>query len=184
VAELMRERNAWKWRIVILSGAAALLNGGCGDSGKLTEPQTVAMLDTVLTKRIAFQDWTQPVSFANNDVADGIEAVILATDAAGDPAKISGAIIFELFPKRAASGDEFGERLAVWPIELKTTDDARPYWDGLARFYKFPLQLPSGELNPGTYILTAQANPPIGDRMFAEYEFTFEGGKVLGVKKR
>jgi hypothetical protein len=159
--------------------AAALLPAGCAEKPggpQMNSPELTAYIQLIMPNRIAIQPWTKPVSFARNDNADGLEIIVAAYDSFGDMTKIVGTLHFELYARRPASSDRLGERIAFWPVELNSREALTRYWDPLARFYMFPVQLTGKPLPPGRYILQAGLVAPDGERLSDEYEITYEAG--------
>jgi hypothetical protein len=58
----------------------------------------------------------------------------------------------------------------------------RLYRDRLSRYYDFPLQLEHGPLPAGQYVLSVWLHLPTGQRLFDEYEFTYEGAGAPPVR--
>lgn len=143
-------------------------------SVQTSDPELAAYLQLLLPARIEIQRFlTQPVSFAGDGNADGLEVVLAAYDASGDLTKVAGTLNFELVSRKPA--EHIGTRVALWPIEIKTEKAMRLYRDRLSRYYDFPLQLEQRPLPAGQYVLSAWLNLPAGERRFDEYEFTYEG---------
>ncbi len=139
----------------------------------------------MLPRRIEVQRYlTKPVSFSGSGDADGLEVILAALDRMNDPTKVVGNFQFELHTLRPASSDPLGQRVAFWPVEVKSDESFLLYWDRFARFYRFPLRLESAALPPGKYILSARLRVPTGDTLFDQYEFTHEGGAVPAVRSR
>jgi hypothetical protein len=167
---------------LVLLGLAAL--GGCAKSAKVqtSDPEVAAYLQLIEPEKIQIQRFlTQPVSFAGDGTADGLEVVLAAYDGSGDLTKIAGTLYIELTSRKAK--DSIGERLALWPIEIKTQQAMRLYRDRLSRYYDFPLQLEQRPLPAGQYVLSVWLNLPTGERVMDEYEFTYEGTGAPPVKK-
>lgn len=169
--------------IAIAAGAA-----GCADGAarpELDQSELESYVRAMLPRRIEVQRYlTKPVSFSGSGDADGLEVILAALDRMNDPTKVVGNFQFELHTLRPASSDPLGQRVAFWPVEVKSDESFLLYWDRFARFYRFPLRLESAALPPGKYILSARLRVPTGDTLFDQYEFTHEGGAVPTVRSR
>ncbi len=149
---------------------------GCTDQPKIDpgDPQMSAYIDLVLPDRIEVQRYlTKPVSLAGDGTADGLEVILAAYDAAGDPTKVVGTFHFELQTRRP--GEHIGERVGFWPVDIRTAEAIRRFRDPLSRYYQFPLQLPERPLKPGQYALSVWLHLPGGKRLLDDYEFTYDG---------
>jgi hypothetical protein len=136
--------------------------------------ELVACVQLVLPARLEIQrSLTQPVSFAGDGSADGIEVVLAAYDASDDLTKIVGTLLFELQSRKPA--ERIGTRVAFWTVEMKTEKALRMYRDRPSRYFDFPLQLEQGPLPAGAYTLSVTLQMPTGGRLLDEYEFTYEG---------
>lgn len=156
--------------------------GGCAkktDHVKVEDPKLANYVRLIMPQNVEIQRYlTKPVSFAGDGSANGLEVLLAAYDSFGDLTKIVGTLHIELHTMRMASGDRLGERIAFWPIELTSDKALTLYWDPLARFYRFHLQLEQSTLPPGRYILTVRLLSPTGERLFDEYEFEHDGAPV------
>ena len=163
-------------RILALSAVAL---GLCACNAPSTDvqpssPEVAEYVQLVMPARIQIQRFlTKPVSFAGDGSADGLEVILAAYDSADDLTKVVGTFHFELQSRKAR--EHVGTRLAFWPVELKSEKAMRTYRDSLSRFYTFPLQLEQKPLPAGQYVLSAWLLLPTGQRLFDEYEFTYDG---------
>jgi hypothetical protein len=170
----MTRRNA---RHLFVWALVPPLLAGCAARDRVSvegDPQLATYLDLMLPQRIELQRFlTQPVSFAANGNADAIEVVLAAYDANNDLTKVVGTFDFELElrPRR----ETIGTRVATWRIPVDSEKALREYRDSLSRYYTFPLKLPEPPLKVGEYVLSAWVQLPAGRRLFAEYEFTYDG---------
>ena len=165
----------------LLAGLVAL--GGCAKSASVqaSDPELAAYLQLIQPEKIEIQRFlTQPVSFAGDGSADGLEVVLAAYDVSGDLTKVAGTLYIEMTSRKA--GDNIGTRLALWPIEIKTEQAMRLYRDRLSRYYDFPVQLEQRPLPAGQYMLSVWLNLPTGERLMDEYEFAYEGKGAPPVK--
>ncbi len=160
---------------LLLVGLAGLCS--CTNSStnvQAPDPDLASYIQLVLPSRMEIQRFlTQPVSFAGDGTADGLEVVLAAYDASDDLTKVVGTLQFELQVRRPA--EHIGTRVAFWPVEIKTEKALRLYRDRLSRYYDFPLQLEQRPLPAGQYVLSVWLHLPTGQRLFDEYEFTYEG---------
>jgi hypothetical protein len=149
----------------------------CACSGQQTtisaeSPELATFISLMMPRTIEIQPYlTQPRSFDNSGNANGLEVILAAKDAFGDDVKCVGTFIVELYTQRLASGDKLGKRIGFWTVTINSEDTQKAHWDRLSRFYNFALELDSGRLEPGAYILTVQLTPPTGDKLFSEYAF-------------
>lgn len=144
-----------------------------------SDPQMAAFIRLMIPRSIEIRHYlTKPVSFEGAGNANGIEVILVALDAFGDPVKATGVFNFELYQLRRASADRFGERVAYWSETIDSEPSLARNWDRLARMFAFRLQLPMNDLPPGEYILNAQLVTPTGEKLFDEYELKRESGAV------
>jgi hypothetical protein len=159
--------------------ASALACGGCQQPGPgpdINGDQAQAFLRLLTPRTIEIQRFlTKPVSFEGTGDADGVEVILSTKDTFGDGVKCVGAFLFELYERRMASGDPYGERIAFWTAEVASDESMMEYWDSLSRFYVFPLKLDQRRLAPGEYILTAQLETPMGQKLSDDYAFSHSG---------
>lgn len=129
------------------------------------------MLALMLPQSIKIQPFTKLKSFNEDQVPDGILAVVRAYDKFGDPVKAVGPWYFELWTYVNASGERKGERLAFWDRNVGTTGEVRLYWTR-AQMLEFQLAWTSGVevIKPGgKYILTATYRAPWDETFQDEY---------------
>jgi hypothetical protein len=164
------------WLTLLLLGPAVGL-GSCTNPStnvQAMDPDMATYIQLVLPARIEVQRFlTQPVSFAGDGSADGLEVVLAAYDASDDLTKIVGTLQFELQARRP--GETIGARIGFWPVDIKTEKAMRLYRDRLSRYYDFPLRLEQGPLTAGHYVLSVWLHLPTGQRVFDEYELDYAG---------
>lgn len=165
--------------VCALTGAMAVLTCGC-EAPRATisadSPELANFVNLMMPRKIEIQPYlTQPRSLDGSGNASGMEVILAAKDAFGDDVKCVGTFIIELYTQRLASGDKLGKRVGFWSISINSEDAQKAHWDRLSRFYNFLLELDSGKLEPGAYILTVQLTPPTGDKLFSEYAFNHGG---------
>jgi hypothetical protein len=162
-----------------LALAALCGTGGCQDRGAEVQPdnpEIAAFVRLMMPKTIEIQHFlTKPFDFEGTGDADGLEVILATFDSFGDPVKCVGTFHFELHTMRMASGDKLGKRVAFWPVTIDSDETIVQYWDRYSRYYCFPLKLSSGTLAPGRYVLSARLVTPTGDKLFDDYEFSYEG---------
>lgn len=170
--------------LLVLLIALASSVGCAGKTGAVqaSSPELATYAQLVMPTRIKIQPWTQPVSFAGQADADGLEVLLAAYDTFGEETKAVGTLHFELYTRRQASADHLGKQIAFWPIELDSRESLARYWERSVRFYRFPLHLAAPPLAPGEYILCATLSTPTEQRLFDEYEFTYEAGSAVHAK--
>ena len=165
-------------RLLFYLVALPLALSGCNDAQpqmQTGDPELATYVQLILPQRIEIQRYlTKPVSFAGDGNPDGLEVILAAYDVSGDLTKVVGTFHFELQTRRHA--DHIGTRVAFWPVELKSEKAVRMYRDNLSRYYDFPLQLEQKPLPVGQYVLSVWLHLPTGQRLFDEYEFTYDGG--------
>ncbi len=148
---------------------------------QVNDPEMAAYVQLVMPARIEIQRYlTKPVSHDGSGNADGLEAIVAAYDASEDLTKVAGTFHFELENRRLR--DRIGSRVAFWPVEVNTDEAMQAYRDPLSRFYHFPLQLDHETLARGRYRLTVWLHLPTGQRLFDQYEFTYDGSPAPGVR--
>jgi hypothetical protein len=133
-------------------------------------------LSLMLPRSIKIQPFTKIKSFNQDEIPDGILAVVRAYDKFGDPVKASGLWYFELWTYVNASGERKGERLALWESNASTAEEVRLYWTR-AEMLEFQLAWTSGieNLKPGSkYVFTARYRAPWDETFQDEYVLTAE----------
>lgn len=163
-----------RFSVIFLCIAAA----GCSSRGPSyvpTEPQRVEMLSLMLPSEIRIQPFTKIKSFNNDEIPDGILAVVRPVDRFGDPVKAVGLFYFELWTWVDASNERKGERIAFWDRVTGTAEEVKLYWTR-AQMYEFQLAWTQGieSIQPGRkYILTATYRTPWDETIQDEYVIDF-----------
>lgn len=119
---------------------------GCRSTGPdhlPTEPERVEMLSLMLPAEIKVQPFTKIKSFNDDDIPDGILAIVRPVDRFGDPVKAVGLFYFELYSYQEASGQHKGERLEFWEKTIDSADEVRLHWTR-AQMYEFQLAWTKG----------------------------------------
>jgi len=151
---------------------------GCQSTGPdhhPTEQERLDMLSLMLPEQIEVLPFTKITSFDEDNVPDGILAVVQPVDRFGDPVKAVGYFYFELWTYQDASGERKGERLAYWDRALTSADDVRLYWTH-ARMFEFQLAWTRGleAVQPNRkYILAVSYRTPWDETIQDEYVFDF-----------
>lgn len=175
----------------LLSVMACALVLGCRSTGPghmPTEREQVDMLGLMLPQSIKIQPFTKIQSFNEDEIPDGVLAVVRPVDRFGDPVKAVGLFYFELWTFQNASGISRGERLAFWERDINTAEEVRLYWTR-AGMYEFQLAWTAGveALRPGQkFVLTATYRAPWDETFEDEYilEFELPAGAVVPVATR
>jgi hypothetical protein len=181
-----RRRAKTRFRALPAAIAALCLVAGCETPPRPDPDQSDELrtyLRLVMPASIKIQRFlTQPVSFAGNGTADGLEVILGAVDSAGDNTKVVGTLQFNLETRRMS--DRIGTRVAFWEVEINTREAMMAYVDRPSPFYLFPLRLDGEPLKPGQYALTARLHLPTGDCLVDEYVFTYDGSGVPPARTR
>jgi hypothetical protein len=141
-----------------------------------TEKERVDMLALMLPQSIKIQPFTKIRSFNEDDIPDGILAVVRPLDKFGDPVKAVGLFYFELWTYVEASGLPRGERLAYWERNITSSEEVRLYWTR-AEMYEFQLAWTAGveAVQPGRkFVLTATWRAPWDETFQDEYIIDFQ----------
>jgi hypothetical protein len=165
---------AWTLGIALLACALA----GCRQHGPTslpTERDRIEMLSLMLPQEIKILPFTKVKSFNEDELPDGILAVVRPLDRFGDPVKAAGLFYFELWTYQNASQERKGERVAFWERRISTPQEVRMYWTH-AQMYEFQLAWAGGaeEVKPGRkYVLTATYRTPWDETIRDEYVMEF-----------
>jgi hypothetical protein len=178
---LYNPAHMWDLRVTgmwIVGLGVALAAAGCRSTGPDRMPQErdrVEMLSLMLPCEIKIEPFTKIRSFNEDDIPDGILAIIRPVDRFGDPVKAVGLFYFELWEYREASQDRKGERLEFWDRPITKPDDVKSHWSR-AQMYEFQLAWAQGKgsIRPGRkYLFTATYRTPwdttIGDEYVIEF---------------
>ncbi|MBK8915134.1 MAG: hypothetical protein IPM64_11145 [Phycisphaerales bacterium] len=159
---------------------AAVLTG-CAPATVSVDDSVAAYVRLMMPRELRIQPYsfTRPISFANDGNPDALEVVVAAFDQLEDPVKVFGTFHFELYERRPASSDPFGERIGFWPVTIDSHATLARFRDRSSPFFFcFPLKLENPPLRPGTYILNVRLMAPGGETLFDEYRLEFKGGRV------
>lgn len=120
------------------------------------------LLSTIAPTKIDILDsLTQPVSFDQDGLPDGVEVVIAATDGQAEPSKLVGQMVFELYTHRQPSADPKGQQLQTWQVPVTNSADQEKYWNRATRQYEFPLKVNAAGLprQPKFVLVARYTNP-------------------------
>ncbi len=146
-----------------------------------SEPEKVEMLSLMVPDRLKIEPFTKITSFNEDQIPDGILAVVRPLDRLGDPVKAAGLLYFELWTFVNASGERKGERLAFWDRTIATADDMKTHWTR-AQMYEFQLAWTQGGevVQPGQrYVLTATYRTPWDTTIQDEYVLEFQAAPAF-----
>lgn len=158
--------------IGLLGLVAGCPRGQIGEiEGAMSAEELVAFYSP---KRIEIKQFTKVRSFDKDPIPDGIAVSLEALDQAGDPIKVFGDFLFELYAYQPATMNHRGERLQIWQQPVRR-EDHEHFWNKPTRSYEFFLSWEGEALAPDKkYILTASFESGPGTvRLFDEYEFEF-----------
>lgn len=168
-------RSAWALCLGLLSCTGLTACRSTGPDHMPREPERVQMLSLMLPSEIKVQPFTRIKSFNEDEIPDGILAVVRPVDQFKDPVKAVGLFYFELWSYREASNDRKGERLEFWEKTLGTADDVKQYWTR-AQMYEFQLAWTQGAgvVRPDQkYLFTVTYRTPWDTTMQDEYVLQF-----------
>lgn len=165
------------WICVLQIGILAILTG-CHSTGPDRLPQEkerVEMLSLMLPCELQIEPFTKIRSFNDDDIPDGILAIIRPVDRFGDPVKAVGLFYFELWEYREASEDRRGQRLEFWEKPITHVEDVKNHWSR-AQMYEFQLAWTQGggAIRPGRkYLFTATYRTPWDTTIQDQYVLEF-----------
>lgn len=140
------------------------LAAGCADpqSPQTTADQRRRLFDSIAAERIQIMaPFTQPASFDDDPIPDGIEVALAALDRQGEPTKIAGQIVFELYSYRRAAADPKGTQIQTWQLALADDQDQQTYWHHATQMYEFPLRVNLSSLPKSRkFVLLARYSNP------------------------
>lgn len=151
---------------------------GCRSTGPdhlPTEPQRVEMLSLMLPDEIKIQPFTKIKSFNDDNIPDGILAIVRPLDRFGDPVKAVGLFYFELYSYLDASGQHKGERIEFWEKSIDSASEVRAHWTR-AQMYEFQLAWTkgAGAIQPDRkYLLAVTYRTPWDTTIQDEYVIDF-----------
>ena len=154
-------------KVILL--APIILSAGCaGPQGpEYTVEERRQLLAPIMADKIELVGpLTQPVSFDDDAIPDGLEAVLVARDKQGEPTKISGRLVFELYAHRPAAADPKGAQIQTWELALASDKDQETYWNHTTLMYEFKLQVNLAAMPKGRkFVLLARYGDPWNQHM-------------------
>ena len=157
-------------RALVFSAAMACCLAGCGpkdapghDSGDVER--------LLRANEVALHSFSGPKDWDNDGVLDGVETHVEAIDHFGDPCKVFGHFIFELYPYRRASPDPKGPRIGWWEASMDNIQDHQQHWQSISRTYRFNLQTSEPLPRNRKYVMTVTLTLPDGRRLFDERSY-------------
>ena len=129
------------------------------------------LLALIMPSRIEIvEPFTRVKSFDDNATPDGIELLLQAVNSLGNAGlMVAGDIRVELFEHIRASGDQKGQRLERWDVELSTEQHQRTHWNQVTQMYEFRLRVDPTVLPlEDRYVLVVTYNSPLGEHLTAE----------------
>ena len=163
--------------ILVATVAGMVLCGPWGCASKrmdLSNPTTHQMLSLLMPAKIIVEPFTGLKSFDDDDQPDGLEVVLRPVDTFGDPVKIAGTLIVELYQFRPAAGERKGYKIEQWEVELASKRDQDKYWNRITQMYEIPLMLGPEALALGPdhkFVIEVTYNTPLDEHMITEYVF-------------
>ena len=153
----------------VIVWAPIVLSSGCaGPQGlEYTVQERRQLLSPIMADKIELVGpLTQPVSFDDDAIPDGLEAVLVARDKQGEPTKISGRIVFELYAYRPAAADPRGAQIQTWELALASEKDQKTYWNHTTLMYEFKLQVDLATMPQARkFVLLARYSDPWNEHM-------------------
>ncbi len=145
------------------------------------------MLALLMPSRIEIiESFTRVKSFDDDAIPDGIELFLEAVNTLDNPGlMITGRIQAALYQYVPASGDQKGQRLQQWDIELDTVHQQRRYWNALTQMYEFRLGIDPSRIPPASkYVLAVLYSSPLGEHLSDECILSYESaGAVRGLSR-
>ncbi len=149
--------------------APIVLSAGCaGPKGpEYTVEERRQLLSPIMADEIEIVGpLTQPASFDDDAIPDGLEAVLVARDKQGEPTKISGRLVFELYAHRPAAADPKGAQIQTWELALAGDQDQQSYWNHTTLMYEFKLQVDLAAMpKRRKFVLLARYSDPWNEHM-------------------
>jgi hypothetical protein len=140
----------------------------CGCSSQVSpEPRTAAESQLFGPVSMKLDSFSKVKDWNNDNIPDGIEALIEFDDQFGDRTKAAGVVIFELYDYRPYWPDPRGPRLAnPWTASLTTYEDQKAHWETASGAYMFRLGYDQAAWNHD-YVLCATFQSAAGTRFFS-----------------
>ena len=127
----------------------------------------------LLAQGIDILPTTRVIDSNNDGTPDGFEVLVEARDHFGDPTKVVGTFIFELFSFRPARGDPRSlTRVAYWNQPVETAEDSARFWNRFDQSYRFILAWKEPPAVGQKFIFQATYVTPWGETMQAQRKMT------------
>lgn len=154
-------------KVILLAPIALLANCSAPQGPEYTVEERRQLLAPIMADKIELVgSLTQLASFDNDVIPDGLEAVLVARDKQGEPTKISGRLVFELYAHRPAAADPRGAQIRTWELALAGADDQETYWNHTTLMYEFPLRVdPAAVPKERKFVLLARYTDPWNEHM-------------------
>lgn len=167
-------------RVLVFALAATVLAGCNRPTARIEQGSSglSSFVELMMPSRLTVEGFTKAVSFNEKRTADGLEVVLRALDAAGDPIKVVGTFNIELYRQAADPQARVGQRLSSWTVSTADPKSFVEHWERFGRFYRFNLQLDTNDLPAGPYVVHAWVDLPNNTRLFADHAFTHPGSPV------
>ena len=134
------------------------------------------LLSSIAADKIVVEPFTQPASFDEDAIPDGIQAFITALDKQGEPTKITGRIVFELYNYRAPAPDPKGAQIQTWRLDLADDKDQQTDWNHTTLMYEFPLETTLSAIPPSRkFVLLARYTNPWDEHLEHEAVIDLSG---------
>ena len=121
-------------------------------------------------ERVKIDSLTEIASFDDDDQPDGFRVWLQALDGFGEPVKLAGDVVFELYTFQPASGQSKGERLVEWHRPVHTRRDQETFWNRASQMYHFELVWSPPNPAPDKFVLAATVTTAEDDHLSDEYE--------------
>lgn len=149
-------------------GMICLLLAACrGGWSPAVEGQSQESLSLLMPREIRIvEPFTRWGDFDGNPGIDGIDVYVQPVNAFGDPIRMTGTLLVELYAFRPASADRKGMRKELWELNLLTEGDQKERWNRATQMYEFRLELSaeSRSASPGDkLVLVVTHNSPLGE---------------------
>jgi hypothetical protein len=164
-----------------LTVAALIISISCAGScerGQISEegegPSVEELVKYYSPTAIKILPFTKPRSFDDDVIPDGVAVSLRPLDSAGDPIKVYGVFIFELYAFKPAIGNHRGELIQSWTQPVTEPSDQKKFWERVTSTYEFQLSWEGKPIPAETrYILVASFQARGSQRLFDEYQFEF-----------
>lgn len=163
---------------MIIVALAALLCGGACQRGQISEggegPSVEELVKYYSPSAIKILPFTKPRSFDDDVIPDGIAVSLRPLDSAGDPIKVYGIFMFELYAYKPAIGTHRGELIQSWTQSVTDPMGQKKFWERVTSTYEFQLSWEGKPIPPERkYILVASFQARGSQRLFDEFQFEF-----------